>query len=114
MRGSVDDIMEQLGCLGLLSVPECDRVGALLGGAKTLELSLREELEGATTLRDRLASMRHGLARTRRDQGRASSVLDQCEASVGRDQDTVQQALINCQVCHWLKCCKLSLFHLFY
>lgn len=89
--------MDQLGCLGLLSVAECTRVGALLGGARTLELSLREELECAHMLCDRLAAIRKGTGRASRDQQRAASVLDQCEAAINQDQDSVQQALINCQ-----------------
>lgn len=99
MRASAEQIVEALGCVGLLSPTECGRVGALLGGARTLEVSLREELEAAGVLRDRLSALRKGSARVRRDQQRAASVLDQCEASISQDRDTVQQALTNCQVC---------------
>lgn len=101
MRSGVERIEEELGTLGLLSAVESDRVGSLLSGARSLELSLSEELEGATILRDRLQAIRRGLARARRDQLRATSVLDQCEASVNLGQAAVQQALTNCQVC-WL------------
>lgn len=98
MRGSVDHIMEQLSRLGLLSTAQSDRVSCLLNGARATEMSLREELEGATLLRDKLATLRRGVVRVRRDQQRAASVLDQCEASLCENQDTVQQALVNCQV----------------
>uniref|UniRef100_A0A1B6E5A8 KASH domain-containing protein n=2 Tax=Clastoptera arizonana TaxID=38151 RepID=A0A1B6E5A8_9HEMI len=97
MRSGVERIEEELGTLGLLSAVESDRVGSLLTGARGLGLSLGEELEGATTLRDRLQAIRRGLARVRRDQQRASSVLDQCEASINLSQAAVQQAVTNCQ-----------------
>lgn len=98
MCTSAEQIVEALGCVGILSPADCGRVGALLGGARTLEVTLREELEAASVLRDRLAALRKGSARVRRDQQRAASVLDQCEASVCQDKDTVLQALTNCQV----------------
>lgn len=98
MKGGVERIQNELGCLGLLSVSESDRVGSLLSGANNLELSVNDELEGATVLRDRLQAIRRGLARVNRDHNRASSILDQCEGSLRLGRDSVEQAVTNCQV----------------
>lgn len=98
IRDSTSRVVDALGCVGLLSPEQCGRVGALLNGARILEVSLNEELHVAGILRDRLSCLQKGIKRARRDQQRATSVLDQCEASVGQDRETVQQALTNCQV----------------
>lgn len=108
MCEGVERIEEELGCLGLLSAVESDRVATLLSGARSLEISLSEELGAAVLLRDRLEAIRRGLARTRRDQQRATSILDQCEASVNLGQEAVQQALSNCNV-RYFNLCELSL-----
>jgi nesprin-1 len=63
-----------------------------------LDLQLSEELEGSVLLREKLQAIHKGLARVTRNHERASSVLDQCEASEKLGSDVVEQAVINCQV----------------
>ncbi|XP_039285326.1 mucin-17 [Nilaparvata lugens] len=97
LSSGVARIQDDLGCVGcLLSAAESDRVCRLLGGARTLEAALGDELEAAQVLRDRLQAIRRGLARVRRDQARATCVLDQCEANTRLGHDKVQQAHVNC------------------
>ncbi|XP_067009872.2 muscle-specific protein 300 kDa isoform X2 [Anabrus simplex] len=97
MTGRVQHIQQELGRLGLLSAAESEKVGALLGGAGRLEVQVAEELEGATLLRDKLQAIQKGMSRVRRNHQRATSVLDQCEASERQGRESVEQAVRNCQ-----------------
>jgi nesprin-1 len=102
----VEHIQEELGRLGLLSATESEKVSSLLYAARQLDVQVSEELEGSVVLREKLQAIQKGLARVKRNHERASSVLDQCEASEKLGSDVVEQAVINCQVC----CCLLLLF----
>ncbi|GLH12193.1 Dystrophin, isoform B, partial [Gryllus bimaculatus] len=97
MLGGVEHIQEELSRLGLLSVDETEKVGILLCGAGNIELQIKEELEGAILLREKINAIQKGLNRIRRSYERASNVLDQCEKGVNQGQDAVEQALRNCQ-----------------
>jgi nesprin-1 len=94
----VEHIQEELGRLGLMSATESEKVSTLLYTARQLDLQLSEELEGSVLLREKLQAIHKGLARVTRNHERASSVLDQCEASEKLGSDVVEQAVINCQV----------------
>lgn len=94
----MEHIQDELGRLGLLSATESEKVGALLYTARQLDAQVSEELEGSLVLREKLRAIQKGLARVKRNHGRASSVLDQCEASEKLGSDIVEQAVINCQV----------------
>ena len=100
----MEHIQEELGRLGLLSATETEKVSAVLSNARVLDVQLSEELEGATLLREKLYAIKKGLARVKRNHLRASSVLDQCEASEKLGSDVVEQAVINCQVLLFLVC----------
>jgi len=102
----VEHIQEELGRLGLLSATESEKVSALLYAARQVDVQVSEELEGSVVLREKLQAIQKGLARVKRNHERASSVLDQCEASEKLSSDVVEQAVINCQVCS----CLLLLF----
>jgi len=98
----VEHIQEELGRLGLLSAIESEKVSALLYAARQVDVQVSEELEGSVVLREKLQAIQKGLARVKRNHERASSVLDQCEASEKLSSDVVEQAVINCQVCSCL------------
>jgi nesprin-1 len=96
----VEHIQEELGRLGLMSATESEKVSTLLYTARQLDVQVSEELEGSVLLREKLQAIHKGLARVKRNHERASSVLDQCEASEKLGSDVVEQAVINCQVCN--------------
>lgn len=95
----MEHIQEELGRLGLLSATESEKVSILLCAARQLDVQVSEELEGSVVLREKLQAIQKGLARVKRNHERATSVLDQCEASEKLGSDVVEQAVINCQVC---------------
>lgn len=98
----MEHIQEELGRLGLMSATESGKVSTLLYTARQLDVQVSEELEGSVLLREKLQAIQKGLARVTRNHERASSVLDQCEASEKLGSDVVEQAVINCQVCKHL------------
>lgn len=61
LKGRMDAIQDQLGCLGLLPAAESEKVGCLLGLTRRLERQLAEELDGCALLREKLLCLSKGL-----------------------------------------------------
>jgi nesprin-1 len=99
LKEGISNAQEDLVRLGLLPANEAERVGQLQNRARRLELSVSDELERGIALRERLAMLRKGLSRVKRDQARASAVLDQCQSCIDQSNQDVQQALDKCNVC---------------
>lgn len=96
MSTRLETIQNELGKLGLLSAGESDKVGALLGLSKHLEITIAEELEAGNLLSSRLKTIQKGLERVRRKQEEASRLLDQCESSEKLGSESVEKAVNDC------------------
>jgi len=98
MKDRTTHIESDLSRLGLLRTAENDRVAQLLGVARSLELALSEEVEGAQVSLDRLQTLVKGLAKVARDQEKYAAVLKHCEQCVNEDKEVVEQALSDLEV----------------
>lgn len=107
MSSRIETIQNELGRLGLLSTTESEKVGYLLSLSKRLESQIFEELEGANLLKDKLAAIKRGLVRVKRNHEKVGKVLDECESCEKLGSDVVEKAVIDCQemgeelVAHW-------------
>lgn len=97
MRQRLDHIQDELGRLGLLSTEQSDVVGSLLGGARSLELQVSEELEAAEVVRAQLRSVKKGLSQATKGQEFVRDQLDQCEAAQGQGSEAVAEAVGKCR-----------------
>ncbi|XP_076549070.1 muscle-specific protein 300 kDa-like isoform X2 [Osmia lignaria lignaria] len=86
-----------ISSLKLLSLPAIEKAGVLLSSACRIEDQIRQELNVAKLLRERLQAIHRGLNRVRKAHQEQSSILDQCEGSERQGSDVVATAVDRCQ-----------------
>lgn len=89
-------IQDELVKLGMLPAAESEQVSVLLSFAGRMESQIREELDAAQLVQERLQALQRGLARVRKAHTRQSMVLDQCEACERHGSDVVEGGVKRC------------------
>uniref|UniRef100_A0A1B0CCM2 KASH domain-containing protein n=1 Tax=Lutzomyia longipalpis TaxID=7200 RepID=A0A1B0CCM2_LUTLO len=90
----------ELGCIGLTSSSDSERIGRLFGMSHRISMQISEELDGALVLQDQLNKISHGIIRMRLLQQSGGETLDQCEGIDLSGTEIVENALYDCQRVH--------------
>lgn len=97
LNSRIGIICNELGRLGMLPATEPERVGELFALAHSISISVGEELENATILKDRLGAIQDGIRRVQQTQAENAAVLDQCESTGKLGSEQIELAAVECQ-----------------
>ncbi|XP_024081434.1 titin-like [Cimex lectularius] len=97
LKESLEGVQNELLKMGIVPAIEKEKLTSLQNFARKLMLSVTNELQGLRSIQERLSILKKGITRAKRDQYRASGVLDQCENSLNLEHADVKQAYTNAE-----------------